>query len=375
MKIAAIATSQVPSNTANSIQVMKTCQSLAQLGHAVTLWVPGTTATVWERLAHHYGLTAAFTVNWVSEQRRWRRYDFAWKSLRQARARGADLIYTWLPQVALLALLHGLPAVLELHDRPTGRLGPWLVRAFAAHPGKKRLLVITRALQDRLHSEFGVHIKPDEVVIAPNAVELERYQNLPAPDAARRDLGLPDGLLAVYTGHFYAGRGTGLLVELARALPEIRFLWVGGNPRDVEYWRMRLMELGLHNILLTGFVENTRLPLYQAAGDVLLMPYERAIAGSSGGNSADICSPMKMFDYLAAGRAILTSDLPVLHEVLNPDNAVFCPPEDVSAWTQALSALAADPEQRARLAARARQDAAQYTWRARAQRTLAGFLE
>ena len=85
---------------------------------------------------------------------------------------------------------------------------------------------------------------------------------------------------------------------------------------------------------MTGFIENSKLPLYQAACDILLMPYENAIAGSSGGNSVDICSPMKMFEYMAVGRAIISSDLPVIHEVLDNETAFFCPPEDSSAWVK-----------------------------------------
>jgi len=104
------------------------------------------------------------------------------------------------------------------------------------------------------------------------------------------------------------------------------------------------------------------------------MPYEQQIEGSSGGNSAAICSPMKMFDYLAAGRAIITSDLPVLHEVLNHENAVFCPPDDVAHWSQALSTLISDPEYRQKLSVRAKQDAGRYTWRARARNTISNWL-
>jgi hypothetical protein len=66
------------------------------------------------------------------------------------------------------------------------------------------------------------------------------------------------------------------------------------------------------------------------------MPYERSVAVSGGGDTADVCSPMKMFDYMAAGRAIISSDLPVLQEVLNEQNAVFCSPDAPDQWEQAL---------------------------------------
>jgi glycosyltransferase involved in cell wall biosynthesis len=103
------------------------------------------------------------------------------------------------------------------------------------------------------------------------------------------------------------------------------------------------------------------------------MPYERVIAGSSGGNSADICSPMKMFDYLAAGRVIISSDLPVIREVLNENNAVLAAPEDLAAWQLALADIIKDPQKFRRLAVQARIDAAQYSWQARAIRAIDGL--
>lgn len=372
MKIACIATSRVPSGTANSIQVMKVCHALAQTGNPARLWVPGGGAVDWDSLALHYGLRHKFEVCRAPSSRFLRRYDFILRSHSEARSWGAGLVYTWLPQAAVLALKSGLPVILELHDRLTGRLGPWWFRQFIRLPGKKRLLVITKALLEKVQAVYG-GLPGLDVQIAPNGTDLEQYDGLPEAPAARRQIGLPEKPTVVYSGHFYAGRGVDLLVGLASAFPEASFLWVGGRPVDVEALRSRLAMLGIENVNLTGFIPNRELPLYQAAGDILLMPYEREIAGSSGGNSADICSPMKMFDYLAAGRAIITSDLPVIHEVLNPKNAVFCRPEDLSSWKEALAGLLAGSQRRQELSRQARQDAACYTWEARAKKALTDF--
>jgi glycosyltransferase involved in cell wall biosynthesis len=82
---------------------------------------------------------------------------------------------------------------------------------------------------------------------------------------------------------------------------------------------------------------------------------------------------MKAFEYMASGRAILTSDLEVLTEVLDGEISVLLPPEDVNAWDQALKSLSVDRARRSRLSEAARDRAARYSWKARAERTLAGL--
>ena len=84
---------------------------------------------------------------------------------------------------------------------------------------------------------------------------------------------------------------------------------------------------------------------------------------------------MKMFEYMAASRAILSSDLPVLREVLNKDSAVFCPPDDTNAWEKSLGMLLADSKRRQALGQRAQTDVdvKGYSWLARARRILNNF--
>jgi glycosyltransferase involved in cell wall biosynthesis len=190
---------------------------------------------------------------------------------------------------------------------------------------------------------------------------------------ARKDLGLAPGLTVACTGHLYAGRGVDLFLELAAQFPGTNFLWVGGRPADVDAARRRAAAARLGRVAFTGFVSNARIPLFQSAADVLLMPYGRAVTTSGGGNTAEICSPMKMFEYLAAGGVILTSDLPVLREVLDQSCAVFCPPDDADAWGAALGGLLADSQRRQALGRRAREVAVHYAWNVRARHSLEGF--
>ncbi len=263
---------------------------------------------------------------------------------------------------------------MEVHDLPSGRIGPFWFRYFRDMNGLKRMAVITKALKHQMEDRFGNFVSAEHIILAPNGVELERFEKTPAPTEARKQLNLPEALTVACTGHLYQGRGVDTFIELAKRLSGVRFVWAGGRPEDVEHYRQLTAEIP--NITFVGFVPNEKLPLYQAAADVLLMPYGSKISISSGGgNSAQISSPMKMFEYLASGRAMIASDLVVFREVLNEKNAAFCPPDDLNAWEGALRGLLDNPTRRETLAKQARADAAQYSWVERAKRILDGFLD
>jgi glycosyltransferase involved in cell wall biosynthesis len=352
---------------------MKTCHALQQVNGPVRLWVPKSVPVDWVELSEFYGLTHPFDVVGLNVIPLLRRYDLTIRSILQARKWGAEIIYTWNLQAAVFALYKGMPVILEMHALPSGKFGPWLFKKFLNLGGKKRLLVITDALRSMLENEYHTNLRGKWVQVAPNGVDLERYQNLPDAPSARKILNLPEQITAAYTGHFYSGRGLQILLQLAKLFPQVQFLWVGGNPEDVSRWQEKLKQDGLNNVILTGFVVQDRLPLYQSAAEILLMPYESAIAGSSGGNSAEYCSPMKMFDYMAAHRVILTSDLPVIREVLNSTNAVICPAEDAEAWGNALQNIINNPAYGDRLAAQAKSDVLKFSWLERAEKALQDF--
>lgn len=374
MKIVCISASFIPSNTANSIQVVKAAHALVSINHAVTLLVPGRETASWKDLQAHYGLQHHLNMTWIEENLAFKRYDFAYKAVQMAKRLNADLVYTWALQAGMLALWNGLPTVLELHDRVTGRVGPWLFRWFLGSRTSQRVLTNTLALKNALITDFNLDPAAVDIQVAPNGVDLERYRDLPSSGDARRILGLPDGFTVGYTGHFYAGRGMELMFNLAKAMPEVQFLWVGGEASDVASWKARLAAEGMTNIVLTGFVDNEILPRYQAASDVLLMPYGRQIAGSGGGDSAEIASPMKMFEYMAASRAIISSDLPVFHEVLDDQTAVFCPPDNLPAWKEALIKLQTNPIRCQALGQAARAAVEAYTWQSRAEKAVRGLI-
>lgn len=377
MRIAAITNSRIPSLTANSIQAMQVTQALLELGHEVRMFAPRETdRPAPASLLAHYGLHRVPELEQLASRPRFKRFDFILLAQYAASRWRPGLIYTWLPQSAVLGLWAGLPVVLEMHADVSGRMGAWWLRRFWRTRGRKLMTVTTQALLQALERSTGLKFPGDQVLIATNGVDLESYAGLPSPEETRRRLNLLPGLTAGFTGHIYPGRGAELLFELARQLPQLNFLWVGGTPDLVETWRGRLHESGITNVTMTGFLEHRQIPLHQAAADILLMPYSRSIEASSGQDIGEVINPMKMFEYMAAERAIVSADLPSIREVLNGNNAVLCKPGDVNAWKEAIEALLLDEARRLELGRQARLFVEEFTWRAREQRilSLGGFL-
>jgi glycosyltransferase involved in cell wall biosynthesis len=377
MKIAVVAPTYLPARRANTIQVMKMAQAMVSLGIDVRVFVPGDppgeSGGSWDEIAKHYGLLHQFEIDWLPVNLSLRRYDYGYSSVKHAQKWDADLLYTRLPQAAAIASILGIPTVYEIHDLPKGLLNPWLLTRFLKGRGARVLVVITHALKDAL-TPWIKKQSSLPVLVAPDGVDLARYENLPSPEDARQSLinTLPPSQFMVgYTGHLYPGRGAELILEIAAQLTDVDFLLVGGEPTDVTRIQGESETRGINNITLTGFIPNAELPRYQAACNILLMPYQKQVAASSGGDISHFLSPMKVFEYLACGRVILSSDLPVLRELLNEQNAVLLPPEKADAWVNAIQDIRGDPQKKKSLSIKAREDAQQYSWKSRAERMLA----
>ena len=136
MKIALIAPTYLPARRANTIQVMKMAQAFTNLGHQVRVLVPGMADNgqegelQWEKLASHYGLQSVFEVVWLPVRPYMRRYDYGFLAVRAAQKWEADLVYTRLPQAAVIAAWKRMETIYEIHDIPQGTVGPVLFRSY-----------------------------------------------------------------------------------------------------------------------------------------------------------------------------------------------------------------------------------------------------
>ena len=269
-------------------------------------------------------------------------------------------------RTATLTAARGIPTVFEAHSLhfADSALDRAATRRFLRAPGPRAVAAISDGLARDLVATFGPALGP--VTVLPEAAPLDE-----APPAAPLPGSRPGAVQVGYTGALYRGRGVEVMADVAAALPDVDVHVVGGPPAEAD--RLRADPSRPANLHVHGPTSPARARAVQRAMDVLLAPYQRSVATSSGHDTARWMSPMKVFEYLAAGRAVVCSDLPVLREVLEDGvTARLVAPDEPAAWIAAVRALADDPDLRAGLGARARARAvAHHGWDLRTTRLLA----
>jgi glycosyltransferase involved in cell wall biosynthesis len=368
-KISYIAGSKVPSREANSIHVMKMCQALKQEAYDVTLYIPGTKtqAADYSTLWQHYGIKEPFAIQYIPSKMKslaLSHLAFGFRSATDSKNQRSQYVYSRHLHAAMFSSLRGLPTVYEMHSVDPGGKMSWLyLRLLIRGKGFKKLVVISEALKKLILQKYPDIFTSENTIVAHDGVDLERFSQ---ERGSRRNQVTPDtGFVAGYIGHLYPGRGIELIFELARRQKGITFWLIGGMEQDIQRWKSELAQNNLPNVRIFGFVSNSDLPRIMSECDVLLMPYQKKVFTVGGSDSSKWMSPLKMFEYMASGRPIISSRLPVLLEVLTPDNAILCDPDDIKAWQSALEKVLNEPEWAQKLGCQAQLDVQKFAWRSR----------
>ena len=247
---------------------------------------------------------------------------------------------------------------------------------FPASPSRQRshLWAIKRiggvvSISEGLASEYRSRGVPESrILVAPDAVDLSRFSQMPGRQESREQLGIPEDLKVVcYTGHLYRWKGAHALAEASRRLPgDYLVKIVGGTADDVREFRSYLDERGLTRVKLEGWVPPEKVIPYLAAADVLVLPNS-----ASDVRSSHYTSPMKLFEYMAARRPIVASRLPSLEEVLrHEENALLVDPDNPAALAEGIQRAASSEPLAKRLVEQAWDEVQGYSWEARARRIL-----
>jgi glycosyltransferase involved in cell wall biosynthesis len=227
---------------------------------------------------------------------------------------------------------------------------------------------ITARLADAVRP-FAPHTPFD---ILPDGVDVEKFAHLPERAIARRELGLPATRpIAAYIGSVSVHSWKGVDIFLASHAhlahtDAVLYCVLGAGENERGALQEKYPE-GEVQILAWMPQEGVRKLL--AAADILVLPNKAGIP-----ESELYTSPMKMFEYMASSKPILASDLPSLREVLTEQSALLVVPNDPVALARGIERLLAEPVYAARLAARAREDVAAFSWKRRAQAILSALL-
>lgn len=358
MKIAYVCNSPIPSNVASSIQVMKMCQALAG-DHDVTLFCPaGTGAWPGGEIHRFYGVERSFKIRRLPQlgsridravgSGRWLRWEVA--------LRRFDLVYArcnawrWYNLYKIRT-----PLILEAHRLRQG----WRIEKLLQRPWLRGLVVVSDSLRRDYSGTYDLDLV--EVLTAHNGAD---------PATAISPAALPGSstVRCGYIGNLHQGKGVEIIIPLARRCSQVDFHVFGGTADQVAAWQETIGAPPIPNLWFHGSLPPTDTDAARLACDILVAPYQELGQEFSR-------SPIKLFEYMAAGKAIVASDRPNIREVVRDrENAVLVPPADVEAWARAVCDLAADATERERLGARARRDfVEQHTWQARARRIIGAF--
>ncbi len=380
---------QIPS--ANAIQTMHMCEAFVRQGGDVELSYPrylwGNQVPFAECHAY-YGvgrfrlrpLAAPFTSGlmkrsaYLPAAKLWAYFVETVRDAIAPRPQRCDVIYTRCATAALvMPLLRRLRpgarplVVFEAHEYPRDRRRANGLRYVDA------IVAITHAAAHELHAGLG--FPRDRILVAPDGVP-EAWLEPIEKDEARRRLDVrSERPLVVYTGKVHPDT-VPLLFDAAEGLRDrADLVVVGAPPGEPAHSRDRIAELqervraGGLAMRFVGPVRLDRVRLYQSAADVLIAPYSGTLRW------ARYASPLKIFEYMAAGRPMVVSDLPVLREVLQHEGAAWLvPPADGLAVAEGVKTLLDRPDLAARIASRARDEAPKYTWSRRAK-VIIEFLE
>ncbi|MGH7279716.1 MAG: glycosyltransferase, partial [Candidatus Rokuibacteriota bacterium] len=196
------------------------------------------------------------------------------------------------------------------------------------------------------------------IVVAPDGVDRSRF------DAAA----WRGGRTIVYVGQLYPWKGVDTLIRAVALLPAERARVVGGGEGAARLRALAEQEGCAERVHFTGQLPAACVPHVLADAGVAVVPGTRTAIASR------FTSPLKLFEYMAAGVPIVAADVPAMREVLaDGDSALLVAPEDPRALATAIRRVLDDPALARRLREGALAAVTGYGWDVRARRLLAAI--
>lgn len=348
MKILYVANIRIPTEKAHGIQIMNMCSSFAKLGNEVELIVPNRKSRgeknpfVFYNIKPSFSIKRFFSLNLV--------YfgpigfliqtiTFYLSSRKYILSSGADIIYSRDPLILFLLSFKRKNLVWEAHTKKDDFLVRRLVRKL------KLLVCISGGLKDHY---LGMGADANKTIIAHDAVDLSLFKAISDDkNVLRKELFLPlDKKIVSYVGKYKTmemDKGVDELVDIFSKARlgngDLFFLFVGINKDELDEFKNVCRKNGLEESCyeIIGHVPQTDAFKYLKASDIAVMNYPDIP------HYAHFMSPLKMFEYMASGCAIVSTDLPSIREVLtNEENCLLVPPGDTKSFSEAVALISKD---------------------------------
>ena len=363
----------LPASQADAEVVLNTAGALAGRGHDAIIAVPAPPdlSPDFERqVLEYYGIDTPLRITPVPSFTRNIALQHAYHAMHlpeHPAFADADFIYARNPVVVMRALQCGQRVLMD-HYRPWGDQFPPLqpvFRQFMTHP-RFLGLVVHSAYACQSYRRLGV---PEaKLRVVHNGFDPHRMEPVLSKQEARAVLDLPpERRIVTYAGRINDKKGLDVILELADRMPETLFVLVGSTGRGPIEIEAETKD----NVRVVPWQTSSSIAPHLYASDVLTIP-PSSIPLQQVGNTV---LPLKLFLYLAAGRAIFAGVSPDTAEILEHDrNAWLVSAGDTSEAEHQLRVLLSDTNRLERLGRACREQAVGLTWDGRAAK-IDAFVE
>ncbi|MBX4189741.1 glycosyltransferase family 4 protein [Candidatus Parcubacteria bacterium] len=366
MRIIYLFNGRLPTEKAHGVQVMRACEGFAKTGAEVTLILPYRRNVLNEDPFDYYQVSHIFDIKKV------RGLDFWTPSRLLFHLQNAVSIFWMLKEVwplknnsetifyardyaTLWALsLFGFKPVAEIHDYRLPN-----PRKYANYVFNQAKMVVANSEGTKEGLLEHYSISPSKIAVASNGVDLDFFNIAETKSEARAKLNIKTtNPIVAYVGRPESAgtqKGLGTFLEAVSTLPGVASYVVGGAKESIQQYQEKYQ-----NVIFTSQVPYKEIPLYLRAIDVVVIPLPL-------NKHATTTSPIKLFEFMAAGKAIIASNLPSLRTFLNDQNAVFFEPGDAQGLSVMMSRVLGDKGLSESISAQARQSVSNHTWENRAK--------
>lgn len=355
MGIYYISNIRFPTEKAHGQQIAKMCEAFVDLEQEVSLIIPKRFNEIKETPEKYYDLRHTFPIVYLKVIDLYRFFwipkilafvllegsfilSLSWW-LRKGKIKKDDIVITRDQYIIWFLGKKIKKLVFEIHD-----ISKTFLKRYSLIAELTTIIISTNTWKKNyMISVWGDRIQ-DKILVLPNAVEIEPFLHLPSSEIVRNQLNLlQEDKMILYTGHLYQWKGVYNLANAAAFLPKgYKIVVVGGTKEDFLLFRNYLDQNGIVNVLLIPHVSRIELLNYLAAADCFVLPNT-----GTDWNSRFTTSPLKLWEYLAAKKPIIISDLPSMRELVSKKEVYFVEPDNPNALAEKIVfALAQDNDVR-----------------------------